>query len=138
MIEEFRQLYADYISATDVPEKRGFLDIFRGWFTGRGREMSEKDRNFMESVGEYVKKIAEEAPDQAFSAASVILSQPRSKKAEERDVLLAAMYSVIPELLPCMSTDELKRLRELAAEVPRMYRFPVYKQFMQKIDEMLG
>ena len=79
-----------------------------------------------------------EAPDQAFSAASVILSQPRSKKAEERDVLLAAMYSVIPELLPCISTDELKRLRELAAEVPRMYRFPVYTQFMQKIDEMLG
>lgn len=137
MIEEIKQLYSEYLKATETPPKRTFADLFRGWFTGHGRDMSETDRAFTDELDLYVKRITEECPEEAYGAARVILSVPRTKKFTERDLMFAAMHSKAAELLPCMSKSEAQELLAVTEEIPRQYRFPVYKRLVEQINEKI-
>ena len=137
MIEEIKQLYSEYLKATETPPKRTFADLFRGWFTGRGRDMTDTDRAFADELSLYVDRIVNECPKEAYGAACVILGVPVTNKFTGRDLMFPAMHSKVAELLPCMSKSEAEELLAVMGKVPRLYRFPVYKQLTEQINQII-
>ena len=73
--------------------------------------------------------------DEAFAALSVILSQPRGKKFNSRDLVYAAMHSHGLKLVPLLNGGQAGELAKSAEEIPKPYRFPAYKQFVKALNE---
>ena len=136
--EKLNALYKEYGEASPEKRSRGFGDLFKGWFSGNGRPLLPDDSRFISSVEKLTDKIAEEGDaEDALSASLLILSRPQTKRYGEQGVVYAAMYKNAVKLVPMLSEDGLRQVSEAAAKVPRQYRFPVYKELVNKLAERL-
>lgn len=137
--EELKQLYAKYKKDGGGERKRSLSEIFKGWISGNGKETLPVDKEFMELVTEYTGKIVKEGDrDDALTAAGLILSLPASKKFSEQDLCFAAMHSNVTPLIPLLTDEDVKAVREMTLRVPKQYRFPVYKELTQALDKRLN
>ena len=135
MVEKLRDLYDTYAVEGQTPRKRSFADTFKGWFSGKGQETAPIDAGFMEEVEKCVAEVRESnEPGAAFEAVKIILSQPRSKKFSQQGLFFAAMHSKALELVPLLSSDERSQTLELMKEVPKAFRFPVYKELKEALE----
>ena len=136
--DKLKEIYEKYTEKGSGERKRSFGDLFKGWFSGKGKETPPIDKEFMELVTEYAGRIAEEGDrEDALAAAELILSLPKSKKYSEQDLCFAAMHSNVTPLIPLFTDDDVKNVRELTKNVPKQYRFPVYKELVNALDERL-
>ena len=138
LTQELKTIYEKYGEAGSQPRKRSFGELFKGWFSGHGKETLPIDSEFMDTVAKKTAEIRETGDaEDAAAAAELILSQPRSKKFSEQDVVYAAMYANIIPLVPMLTDDDVKRINDCAEQVPKQYRFPVYKDLRQKLDDRI-
>ena len=138
MIEKLKELYEKYDVAGSEPRPTTVGDAFRGWFSGKGREQAPVDSGFMKEAEQCVLSIREDPqPGEALEAVKLILSRPRTKKFNQRDLVFAAMYARAVDLLPLLNAEELRETLAAADEVPKPYRFPVYKELRQKAAALL-
>ena len=136
LTDKINELYEKYGVAASGPRKRSFSELFKGWFTGQGKQALPVDTEFMETVEELTERIKDEGDaDDAVSASLLILSQPKSKKFSEQDIVYAAMYKNVIKLVPLIPDEELGKINEAADKVPKQYRFPVYKDLRQALKE---
>ncbi|MBO4327166.1 MAG: hypothetical protein J5950_07830 [Clostridia bacterium] len=135
-IDELKEIYDQYIIDSAEPQSRTIGDLFRGWFSGKGRGNTEADEKFMNSIELCVSELAaDESGNEAFEALSLILSRPRGKKFNSRDLVFAAVHSYGERLVPLLDDSQAQELLIKAEEVPKPYRFPAYKQLVQSITE---
>ena len=138
LCEKLKEIYGKYTEVGGGERKRSLSELFKGWFSGQGKETMPVDKEFVEVVTEYTKKIAEEGDrEDALTAAELILGMPKSKKFSEQDLCFAAMHSNVAQLIPLFTDDDVKAVRELTQNVPKQYRFPVYKDLVKALDERL-
>ena len=136
--EKLKEIYRKYGEAEAAVRKKSFADAVSDLFSSKEKEIPQIDREFMEIVTEYAGRIAEEGDrEDALAAAELILSLPRNKKFSESAVCYAAMHSNVRTLLPRLTDDDVKTVRGLAEQVPKQYRFPVYKDMINALDERL-
>ena len=133
LCEKLKEIYGKYTEVGGGERKRSLSELFKGWFSGQGKETMPVDKEFMEVVTEYTKKIAEEGDRED----ALILGMPKSKKFSEQDLCFAAMHSNVAQLIPLFTDDDVKAVRELTQNVPKQYRFPVYKDLVKALDERL-
>ena len=136
LTEKFSRLYEKYEEIGSGPRKRSFGDLFKGWFSGKGKEPNPMDTEFMACVEEQTDKIKEEGDaEDALYAVLLILSKPTTKKFNEQDIVYAAMYKNAVKLVPKIPYDDLGIVNTAADIVPKQYRFPVYKDLRQALKE---
>jgi hypothetical protein len=134
MIERLRELYEKYAVEGLQERKRSIGDAFRGWFSGRGKDPAPVDVDFMNEVAECAEQIRSSGNgNDAFEAARIILSLPRSKKFSQRDLVFAAIHSRVTPLVPLLDAAQRGEVLKLMEEVPKAYRFPVYKELKQAL-----
>lgn len=135
LTEKLKAVYEKYAEIGAQPRKRSLSEIFKGWLYGQGKETHPLDSEFMEIVKKLTAQIKENGDcEDAAAAAELILSLPRTKKFSEQDVVYVAMYADVIPLIPMLSDNDVKKIREIADQVPKQYRFPVYKDLTQKLD----
>lgn len=136
--EKLKEIYGKYTEAGSGDRKRSLSELVRGWFSGKGKETLPIDKEFMEIVTECAKKIVEEGDrEDALTAAELILGMPKTKKFNEQDLCFAAMHSNVTPLIPMLTDDDVKAVREMADRVPKQYRFPVYKDLVKALEQRL-
>ena len=136
LTEKFKKLYDKYAEIGSGPRKRSFGDLFKGWFSGKGKEPDPMDTEFMACVEEQTDKIKEEGDaEDAFNAVILILSKPDTKKFNEQDIVYAAMYKNAVKLVPMLKDEDIGKVNEAADKVPKQYRFPVYKDLRQALKK---
>ena len=140
--EELREVYARYSAACGQPrEGRSFADAFRGWFTGKGKDLSEDEKAFMVGVGNCVAEIREaggECAGEAFEACRVIVSEPRNKKITGEDLVYASMHSHVITLAPLLTPGEAEEILREAENIPKSYRFGVYTEMIKALRDRMG
>ena len=137
--EKLKEIYGKYNDTREYDRKRSLGELVKGWFSGHGKETLPVDKEFMDLVTECAKRIPEQGDrEDALTAAELILGMPKTKKFTEQDLCFAAMHSNVAPLLPLLTDDDVKHVRELAQNVPKQYRFPVYKDLMKAVDERLN
>ena len=135
MVEKLRELYGKYAVEGQQERKRTIGDAFRGWFSGKGKDTDPVDAGFMNEVAACVDQIRESGnSDEAFEAVGLILSLPRSKKFSQRDLVFAAMHSRAIPLVPLLDGQHRSEVLKLMEEVPKAYRFHVYKELKQALE----
>ena len=138
MIEKLKELYDQYDISGFEPRPTTVGDAFRGWFSGKGREQAPVDSDFMKDVERCVASIREDPqPGEALEAFKLILSRPRTKRFNQRDLVFVAMYARAADLLPLLEPGEVREALTAMDEVPKAYRFPVYKELRRKAAELL-
>ncbi|MBR4256947.1 MAG: hypothetical protein IKQ18_07245 [Clostridia bacterium] len=136
LTDKFKRLYDKYANIGSGPRKRSFGELFKGWFSGKGREALPVDTEFMACVEEQTDKIRDEGDaEDAYNAVLLILSKPDTKKFSEQDIVYAAMYKNAIKLVPKIPDTELARVNEAMDKVPKQYRFPVYKELKEALKE---
>ena len=139
MVEKLREIYERYDVDGAEPRPTSFGEAFKGWFTGKGRGMSEVDETFAAEARECVKEISESGePGDALEAIKIIFSRPQTKKFSQRDLMFAAMHSLAGEFIPKLNEAELQEALASMDGVPKQYRFPVYKDAREQIKARLG
>ncbi len=138
MIEKLKELYEQYYISGSGPRPSSIGDAFRGWFSGKGREPAPVDSGFMSEAEQCVAAILEAPqPGEALEAVKLIFSRPRTKRFNQRDLVFAAMYARAADLLPLLGPEEVREAVKAMDEVPKTYRFPVYKELRRKAAELL-
>ena len=139
MVEQLRAIYDRFDVDGAEPRPASFAEAFKGWFSGKGRGMSEVDEAFAAEAGECVKAISESGePGEALEAIKIIFSRPQTKKYSQRDLMFAAMHRLAAELVPKLNDAELQEALGAMDGVPKPYRFPVYKAAREQIKARLG
>ena len=134
LTEKINRLYEKYDEIASGQRKRSFGELFRGWFSGKGKEPLPVDTEFMETVEALTDRIKDEGDaEDALSASLLILSRPTSKKFNEQDIVYAAMYKNAVKLVPILNDADVQKVSEAADKVPKQYRFPVYKELTQAL-----
>ena len=134
--EKISRLYEKYDEIASEPRKRSFGDLFKGWFSGKGKEALPVDTEFMKTVEALTDRIKDEGDaEDALNATLLILSRPTSKKYSEQDIVYAAMYKNAAKLVPMLNDADVQKVTEAADKVPKQYRFPVYKELRQALKE---
>lgn len=136
--EKLKEIYGKYTEVGGGERKRSLSELVKGWFSGKGKETMPVDKEFMEVVTEYAKKIADGGDrEDALAAAELILGMPKNKKFSEQDLCFAAMHSNVAQLIPLFTDGDAEYVLELTRKVPKQYRFPVYKDLVKALDERL-
>ena len=138
LTEQLKEIYDKYAEVRNQPAKRAFGDMIKGMLSSHGKETHPIDAEFIELVSKQTEAIKENGDaDDISAAAELILSQPRSKKFRERDATYIAVYGNVIKLIPLMTDDAVKKTYAEAEQVPKQYRFPVYKELKQKLAERM-
>ena len=134
LTEKINRLYEKYYEIASGPRKRSFGELFKGWFSGKGKEPLPVDTEFMETVEALTDRIKDEGDaEDALSASLLILSRPTSRKFSEQDIVYAAMYKNAVKLVPMLNDADMQKVTGAAEKVPKQYRFPVYKELTQAL-----
>ena len=138
LTEKFSRLYEKYAEIGSEQRKRSFGDLFKGWFSGKGKEALPVDTEFIACVEEQTDRIKDEGDaEDALNAVLLILSKPNTKKFNEKDIVYAAMYKNAIKLVLIIPYEDLGKVNEAADKVPKQYRFPVYKELRETLKERL-
>ena len=138
MVEKLRAIYEKFDADGAEPRSSSFGEAFKGWFSGKGRGMSEVDEAFATEARECVNDISGSGePGDALEAVKIIFSRPQTKKFSQRDLMFAAMHSLAGELIPKLNEAELREALASMDGVPKQYRFPAYKELRKKAEKLL-